>query len=196
MRVIVRELIETVILALLIFLMLHMSIGTRRVEGPSMDPTLVDGERVIVNKLNYLSFSPEGLIGLLPFVDSGDDEHLYAFDRPDTGDIVVFRAPADEDRDFVKRIIGVPGETVEIKDGVVFVDGIELQEPYVARRDRGNMAPVTVPADTYFMLGDNRRASNDSRIFGVVPIENIHGRAWISFWPLDRLNALSVLPLP
>jgi signal peptidase I len=195
MRVIVRELIETVILALLIFLLLHMSIGNRRVDGPSMEPTLVNGERVIVNKLNYLSFRSNGLAGLLPFVHS-DDEELFAFDGPGRGDIIVFRYPPNESRDFVKRVIGVPGDEIEIRQGVVFIDGEELDEPYVANHDRGNMVAVAVQAGNYFVLGDNRRASQDSRVFGVVPFENIIGRVWISFWPLDRLQTLRVLPLP
>jgi signal peptidase I len=186
MRVIVRELIETVILSLLIFLLLHMSIGNRRVDGPSMEPTLVNGERVVVNKLNYLSFRSDGLAGLLPFVHP-DDEELFAFDGPERGDIIVFRYSLNESRDFVKRIIGVPGDEIEIRQGVVFIDDEELDEPYVANHDRSNMVAVAVPAGTYFVLGDNRRASQDSRVFGVVPFENIIGRVWISFWPLDRL---------
>jgi signal peptidase I len=196
MRVLVRELIETVILALLIFLTLHLSIGNRRVEGPSMQPTLVNGERVIVNKLVYLNFRPGGLAGLLPFVDSDDGEPLFAFHPPERGDIVVFRYPANERRDFVKRIVAVSGETVVIREGVVFVDGRELEEPYLTSRDRGNMSEVEVPTDSYFVLGDNRRASNDSRGFGAVPFDNIIGQAWISFWPIDRLQMLRALPLP
>ena len=196
MRAVLRELCETTLLALLIFMLLHVSIGNRRVDGPSMNPTLEHGQRVIVNKLSYLSFAPDGPVGRLPFVDTGDEERLYAFESPRTGDVVVFRSLYEDDRDLVKRVIGVPGETVEIGRGVVFVDGVELDEPYVIGRDRWDMPPLTVPAGAYFVLGDNRQASNDSRSFGVVPIENIVGRAWLSVWPPDQLGILRVLPLP
>ena len=196
MRAVLRELFETTLLALLIFLLLHVSIGNRRVDGPSMNPTLVHGQRVIVNKLSYMSFSPDGPIGRLPFVDAGDEERLYPFDPPAKGDVVVFRSLYEDDRDLVKRVIAVPGETVEIRDGAVFVDGVELDEPYAIGLDRWDMQPLTVSEGAYFVLGDNRQASNDSRNFGVVPMENIVGRAWLSVWPLDRLDILRVLPLP
>ena len=196
MRVVVRELFETTLLALLIFLLLHVSIGNRRVDGPSMNPTLVHGQRVIVNKLSYLSFSADGPIGRLPFVDAGGDVRLYAFEPPGKGDVVVFRSLYEADRDLVKRVIAVPGETVEIRDGSVFVDGVELDEPYAIGRDRWDMRPLTVPDGAYFVLGDNRQASNDSRSFGVVPVEHIIGKAWLSVWPPDKFEILRVLPLP
>ena len=196
MRVVLRELFETTLMALFIFLMLHVSIGNRQVDGPSMNPTLVQGQRVIVNKLSYLSFRSDGPIGRLPFVDAGDEDRVYAFEPPAKGDVVVFRSLYEEDRDLVKRVIAVPGETVEIKDGSVFVDGVELDEPYAIGRDRWDMQPVMVPDGAYFVLGDNRQASNDSRSFGVVPIEHIVGRAWISVWPPDKLDLLRVLWLP
>ena len=196
MRVLVRELIETVILALLIFLLLHLSIGNRRVEGPSMEPTLADGEYVIVNKLVYLNLHPGELARLIPFLDIGDDEQIFAFHPPRRGDIIVFRYPTNEARDFVKRVVAVPGETVELKQGRLFVNGVEVDEPYITRRDVGSTAESTVPRNSYFVLGDNRRSSEDSRFFGAVPFENIIGMAWISIWPLDRLQALRALPLP
>ena len=196
MRALVRELFETTLLALLIFLLLHVSIGNRRVDGPSMNPTLTHGQRVIVNKLRYLSFSSDGPVARLPFVDFGDQERLYAFEPPERGDVVVFHSLYEDDRDLVKRVIAVPGETVEIKRGVVFVDGVELDEPYIIGPERGDMPPLPVPDGAYFVLGDNRQASNDSRSFGVVPIENIVGRAWLSVWPPDDIGILRVLPLP
>ena len=196
MRALIRELFETTLLALLIFLLLHVSIGNRRVDGPSMNPTLTHGQRVIVNKLRYLSFSSDGPVARLPFVDFGDQQRLYAFEPPERGDVVVFHSLYGDDRDLVKRVIAVPGETVEIKRGVVFVNGVELDEPYVVGRDRWDMPSLSVPDGAYFVLGDNRQASNDSRSFGVVPIANIVGRAWLSVWPPDDIGILRVLPLP
>ena len=196
MRAVLRELFETTLLALLIFLLLHVSIGNRRVDGPSMNPTLVHGERVIVNKLSYLSFRSDGPVGRLPVVDFEDEDRLYAFEPPERGDVVVFRSLYEDDRDLVKRVIAVPGETVEIRQGVVFVDGVELDEPYIIGPERGDMPPLSVPDGAYFVLGDNRQASNDSRSFGVVPIENIVGQAWITVWPPNAFGILRVLPLP
>lgn len=196
MRVIARELIETIILALFIFLLLHLAIGNRRVEGPSMEPTLANGERVIVNKLTYLHFDPLGNSSFLPFVASDNADKLFTIDSPERGDIVVFRHPPQASRDFVKRIIGMPGDTIEMKQGVVFINGSKLHEPYVAKADLESMESRTVPANSYFVLGDNRRASNDSRVFGTVPLENIIGRAWIRFWPLDRFKTMNISNLP
>ncbi len=93
-------------------------------------------------------------------------------------------------------MIGVPGDVVEIRRGQVFVNGEALDEPYVTHPDRGSLPPRTIPASSFFVLGDNRRASNDSRDWGPVPAENIIGRAWVSYWPLDRLNTLIAFALP
>jgi len=193
MRTLIRELFETIILALLIFLVLHLSVQNYRVQGPSMQPTLTEGEYVIVNKLVYLRLDPTELASLLPFFDhdTETDGSVFPFHPPQQGEVVIFQFPRDPTRDFVKRVIGVPGDTVEIKNGEVSVNGIPLDEPYITQGDSTTMAPVTVQADEYFVLGDNRRASNDSRDWGPVPVENLIGRAWVSFWPLNRWHALT-----
>ena len=190
MRVIIRELFETVILALLIFMALHTSVQNFRVQGPSMRPTLEAGEHVMVNKLVYLSFQAQDIARLVPFLDLGDERNMFPFHEPRRGEVVIFEFPEDVTRDFVKRIVAVSGETVEIKQGRVFVDGVEIDEPYLTRRDRGNYGPTTVPDGNYFVLGDNRPASHDSRHWGTVPTDKLVGRAWVSFWPLDRWHAL------
>ena len=196
MRLVIRELFETAILALLIFLALQFSIRNYRVEGPSMRPTLDEGEYVIVNKLVYLRLQPQDLAAIIPFVDVDEAEAMFPFHPPERGEIIIFRFPKNPARDFVKRVIGVPGETVEIRQGAVFVDGTPLDEPYITARDSGSMSAVHLANDSYFVLGDNRRASNDSRDWGAVPGENIIGRAWISFWPLDRVHALQAFTWP
>ena len=168
MRTIIRELFETVILAMLIYLALQFSVQNYRVQGSSMRPTLEEGEYVLVNKLVYaLPFHP-----------------------PERGEIIIFRFPGDLSRDFVKRVVGRPGDTVEIRQGRVYVNGEPQDEPYVTRLGSSTKRTLTVPEDTYYVLGDNRRASNDSRDWGPVPAENIIGRAWVSFWPLNRWHAL------
>ena len=190
MRALIRELIETAILALLIFLGLQFSIQNYRVEGSSMVSTLEEDQHVLVNKLVYLRFDPQDLAALLPFVDIDREELMYPFHRSHRGEVIVFHFPLDTSRDFVKRVIGTPGETVEIREGQVLIDGVPLQEPYITRRDNRSMAAIEVPADSYFVLGDNRPGSNDSRDWGPVRFDLIIGRAWLSYWPLDRFQTL------
>ena len=186
MRAVIRELFETIILALLIFLGFHLSIGNYRVEGSSMVPSLEEGEYVIVNKLVYA----RPPVDLLPFV--GEVEDPYLFHGPRRGEVIIFEFPRDLERDFVKRVVGLPGDTVEIQRGQVIVNGIPLNEPYITQRGNGSHPKTTVPEGSYFVLGDNRRASNDSRDWGPVSESRIIGRAWVSFWPLNRWQAIDV----
>ena len=197
-RALVRESFETVILALLVFMALHLSIQNYKVEGPSMEPTLNQNEYLIVNKLVYLRINPGEVFDALPFYEwEGEADDRYVFHAPRRGEVVVFRSPRDPDRDFVKRVIGLPGDTVWIEKGTVHVKSdaehtneYVLDEPYVTQRDHTDMAPVEVGPGTVFVLGDNRGSSNDSRSWGPVPEENLIGRAWVRFWPLDHLGAL------
>lgn len=191
MRAVVRELIETVILALLIFLALQFSVQNFRVEGSSMQPTLEEGQYILVNKLLYLRFDPQNVLKFLPFIDSERTNFLFPISSPERGEVIIFHFPRDPSRDFVKRVIGEPGDTVEIKRGAVFVNGVELDEDYIDRPDRGSMAPFDVGENEYFVLGDNRRASNDSRDWGTVPAELVIGKAWVNYWPLEQAGILS-----
>ena len=131
MRALIRELIETAILALLIFIALQASVQNFRVEGSSMEPTLKDSQYLLVNKLVYLNLSPGDLRRLLPFNTVDRSETLFAFHPPRRGEIIIFHFPRDETRDFVKRVIGVAGDEVEIRRGAVFVNGRSLDEPYI-----------------------------------------------------------------
>ena len=194
MRALIRELFETVILALLIFLVLHISVQNFQVQGPSMQPTLNEGAYVLVNKLVYLRFQPKELIGLLPFVDVEEEDSVFAFHAPRRGEVIIFRYPRDITRDFVKRVVGVPGDTVELKQGQLYVNDVLIDEPYITSPDSRNVERLLVPENAYYVLGDNRRVSNDSRDWGPVPTDNIVGRAWVSFWPLDRWQALGIRP--
>ncbi len=192
MRLLIREIIETVILALLIFLGLQFSIQNFRVEGSSMQPTLEEGQYIIVNKLAYLRVASGHVNTLLPFVDIEREEALFPIHAPSRGEVAIFHYPKDPTKDFVKRVIGVPSDVVEIRDGQVYVNGEALEEPYITHPDQSSMATQTVPPGSFFVLGDNRRHSDDSRDWGTVPAENFIGRARISYWPLDRLNTLLV----
>ena len=191
MRIVIRELFETVILALLIFLGLQLSMGNYRVEGSSMLPNLTEGDYVIVNKLVYMRLDPRDLVSMIPFVEVGDDSDVFPFHAPRRGEVVIFKFPNNPERDFVKRVIGVPGDTVEIKSGSVIVNSIPLAEPYVTRRDTGNMGRITVPEHGYFVLGDNRNNSFDSHSWGMLERSEVIGRAELVYWPLTRVGRIS-----
>jgi len=153
-----RELLEAVLPALVIVLVVNVFLAqATRVEGQSMDPSLHDNQRIIIEKLTY------------------------RFRPPARGEIVVLRRPQRDP--LIKRVIGLPGEKVAIRNGRVYVDGESLDEPYLSELTGGLMAPEIVPEGHVFVLGDNRDSSNDSRAFGMVPFEDIMGRAWVRYWP-------------
>ncbi|MPZ24041.1 MAG: signal peptidase I [Dehalococcoidia bacterium] len=185
----VRELIETIVLALFIFLLVRSSLQNFKVEGFSMDPTLENGEFILVNKLIYQKVDLGPLDSLLPFVDFEDDSR-FILRAPRRGDIVVFEPNGEPGRDFIKRVIGEPGDVLEIRRGQVFINGERLDEPYLVTQGRGNNTPVTVPTGHYFVLGDNRNNSTDSRspTIGFVSLESIVGQASLVYWPVDRVG--------
>jgi signal peptidase I len=129
---------------------------------------------------------------MVPTLDPGDRvlvaRFLYHFATPARGDIVVFRYPLDTHIVFIKRVIGRPGDTLSLRDGYVYVNGIRQNEPYVAKVDGKPSPPYTVPAGTYFMMGDNRLDSDDSRVWGPVPARDLIGRAFLIYWPVTRIG--------
>jgi signal peptidase I len=177
------ELVQTLVLAVLIFLAVRAMAQNFRVEGSSMEPGLHHGEYLLVNKAVYFKINLATLDKYLPFIDPGDEPERYIFHGPKRGEVVVFRFPEDPGRDFIKRVIGVPGDTVRIQDGRVFVNGVELDEPYTNTEGRTDYREQVVPPHQYFVLGDNRPNSSDSRSWGFVPEENIIGRAMFTYWP-------------
>ena len=187
---IVREVVETLLLAALVFLAVRASVQHYRVDGTSMYPTLEDGEFLLVNSLVYTRVDVEALARYVPGWDPGPPARRHLFHAPKRGDIVVFHHPSGVHRDLVKRVIGLPGETVEIRGGVVYIDGRRLIEPYLAGGavPLGDMAPVVVPPDSYFVLGDNRNHSQDSRVFGPIPIDDIVGKAFLTWWPREKFG--------
>jgi signal peptidase I len=192
MKDFLRDLLETIALALLVFLALQASVRNYRVELSSMESTLLPKDRLVVNKLVYFHLNTETIDRLIPFVDIWqDNKTLFPFHPPNRTDIIVFRFPNDPSRDFVKRVIGLPGETVSMKRGEVFIDGNKLDKPYLAEKDGDNLAPTLVPPDSYFVMGDNRYGSSDSRHWGPVPLDNIVGKVQLRYWPFSEFSLLT-----
>jgi signal peptidase I len=186
-----RDLIETIILALLIFVGVRAMVQNFRVEGSSMEGSLHNGQYILVNKAAYFEVDLS-VFNFLPFFDAGDHPVHYIFGGPRRGDVIVFKYPGEPDRDFIKRIIGVPGDTVEIKDdGLVYVNGHALAEPYELERPNNSYGPAVVPEGEYFVLGDNRNNSFDSRNWGFVPEKDIIGKAWVSYFPFSDFGFVS-----
>ena len=177
---VLRELLLTAVVSFAVFLAIHSSIENFRVDGSSMLPTLVDGQFLIANKLLYARLSREDT----------DPTSLFAFHPPRHGDIVIVVFPKDPTRDVVKRVIGLPGDVIEIDSGQVVRNGERLDEPYVVHRNIRTFDAVEVPAGSYYVLGDNRLVSSDSRHWGFVSDEHIIGRVWYSYWPSDRIEFL------
>lgn len=162
-----RDLSLSVLIAIIVILFLYQPV---KVEGTSMMPSLIDQERIFINKFIYR----------FGFADIG------------RGDTVVFWFPGDPTKSYIKRVIGVPGDTIEVDDGTVVVNGKALEESYVPAdyRDHVSMGRRVVPPDQYFVLGDHRVSSNDSRAWGMVPRRYIYGKAVFVYWPLDRMGVL------
>ena len=186
-----REILEAVLLALLALVVLQGTVRNFRVEGSSMAPTLESGQYLVVDHVSYLKLDVERLSRIVPFWTVAQSDPQFAFDPPSRGEIIVFRYPADPSKDFVKRVVGLPGETVEVRSGTVYINGEALQEPYLQRPDSSNARLLTLREKEYYVIGDNRRNSNDSRVWGVVPEENIVGRVWLVYWPWEDIQVLS-----
>jgi signal peptidase I len=166
-RVWTRDLLIAIGLALVIIVFLYQPV---KVEGTSMAPLLSDQERIFINKF------------------------VYRFEAIHRGDVVVFWYPLDRSKSFIKRVIALPGEMVTIRQGVVTVNGTVVPEPYVPPQyeDLSDYGPTRVPADSYFVMGDHRISSNDSRVFGAVPSQFIYGRAVFAYWPVDHFGSLAM----
>ncbi len=165
----IREILESVIVAVLLaFIIRFFLFQPFYIPSGSMEPTLKKGDRIVVNKLTY------------------------RLGEPKRGDIIVFKYPVNPKRDFIKRLIGLPGETIEVKDSKVYIDGKVLEQPFLPKKFtyNSNFGPVKIPENEYFMMGDNRNNSEDSRYWGTLPDENIIGRAIFVYWPFDRTKKL------
>jgi signal peptidase I len=186
----IRELVETGLLALLVFLSVRASFQNFKVEGSSMWPTLENGEFLIVNKLVYSEVDMDKLSNFVPFVDAGSDPKRNVFHGPERGDIIVLKDPRNTETDLIKRVIGLPGETIEIVDGKVYINDHLLEEPYIKAIWHDTKPKVLIPPGEYFVMGDNRDNSLDSRSsqVGLVPQDLIIGKAMLSYWPREKFG--------
>lgn len=177
----IAEMLEVVALALVMFIAVRAVAQNFIVDGTSMAPTFENGELLIVNRLAYKSFD-------LSWIPGVDNSEWRPFGSPQTGDVVVFPFPQDPTRDFIKRVIGMPGQTVEIRDGLLYLDGVALDEDYIAEPLRDDIAPTVVPEGKVFVLGDNRNRSYDSQEWGMLDQSSIIGRADVRYWPFGRIG--------
>ncbi len=185
-----REITEAVLLALVVLLVLQTTVRNFKVEGSSMSPTLEGGQYLVVDQASFFKIDQERLSRAVPFWKASETEPEYAFDPPMRGEVIVFNFPLDPDKDFVKRVVGLPGETVEVQRGTVYINGRVLTEPYLDRKDNSSARRVTLGEAEYYVIGDNRRNSNDSRSWGQVPEDNIVGRVWLVYWPWDDIHVV------
>lgn len=166
------DIIETVVLALAIFVIVYLFlVQPHQVRGSSMYPNFHDGEYLLTDKLSY------------------------RLGEPDRGDVIVFKAPQNQEYDYIKRIIGLPGDKITIKDGQVYLNDQLNDEPYLPddfSTSGGNYwregTEIIIPEGEYLVLGDNRSHSSDSREWGTVPEENIIGKAWLRYWPFNKVG--------
>ena len=164
----IRDLAFSVLLAVILIVFIYQPV---KVEGTSMMPALTDQERIFINKFTYR-------------FGSGNIER---------GDLVVFWFPLDRSKSYIKRVIGLPGDNIQIDNGIVYVNGMRLDEPYVPTEYRDQQSlhrKESVPQDSYFVLGDHRSSSNDSRAWGTVERKYIYGKAVFVYWPLDKMGRL------
>jgi signal peptidase I len=159
MKNFIREALITIALALVIFFGARQTIQTYEVFQTSMEPNFFEGQRVVVNKA------------------------VYWFGEPQRGDVIIFKAPDGRNEEFIKRVIGLPGDTIKIDSGTIYINGVKLEEPYVKRSFSYSLPEEKVPDSSYFVLGDNRDVSNDSHRGWFMPGENLIGKAWLLTWP-------------
>lgn len=171
------DIVEVIVFAIAIFLFVYLLVlQPHKIKGDSMQPNFPDGEFLLADKVTY------------------------RLREPKRGDVVVFQAPVSPDEEYIKRIIAIPGERVAIREGKIYINDTLLTEPYLSKTlitNPGNFAKegqeILVPENYYFVLGDNRAASSDSRTWGFVPFKSINGRAWVVYWPPEKTGLVETV---
>ena len=163
---VLREVAETILLAAFLFLVINGLTARVRVDGPSMEPSYFNQDRIVVSRISYLL---------------GDIQR---------GDVIVFSAPVSPDEDYIKRIIGLPGDRIRVTGGYVYVNDVAIDEPYIKSPPLATMTEVVVPEESVFVMGDNRNVSSDSRSWGPLPVEDIIGKAVFVYWPFESMRLI------
>ncbi len=171
MKAFLREILLTIFLAVAVFFILQSVLQSFIIIGSSMEPTFQQGQRLLVSKI------------------------VYKLHQPERGDVIVFKPPQNEQADFIKRLIAIPGDRVEIRQGTVYINGTKLDESYINENPSYILSPIILEDDEYFVLGDNRNHSNDSHNGWTVPRQNIVGKAWLSIWPPDKWRVIVHHPI-
>jgi len=171
MKALLREIALTLILAIVIFLILQFTVQSFEIWGQCMEPNFYQGERLLVNKA------------------------VYHFTDPKRGDVIILHPPPEPSKSYIKRIIALPGDSIEVKEGAVYINGTKLDETYIKEPPAYTLTERTIPDNEYFVLGDNRNNSYDSYDWGPVSRENIIGKAWLSFWPIKDWGIVHHYPL-
>ncbi|MFB0559318.1 MAG: signal peptidase I [Dehalococcoidales bacterium] len=174
MRAFIREILVIIVLAIVIFVGLQFVVQDYIIREYCMEPCFQEGQRILVSKI------------------------IYRFHEPERGDVIVFQPPppySSEASPFIKRIIALPGDTVEIKEGSVYINGSQLDEPYIKEPPKYTFRQLKIPDDNYFVLGDNRNNANDSHTGWTVPRQNIIGKAWLKIWPPGEWGLVTHYPL-
>ena len=166
MRGYLREALIIIIVAVAIFIVSRTAIQSFVVVGVSMEPSFEEGQRLLINKA------------------------VYRFREPQRGDVIVFHPPTNQRTDYIKRIVALPGDTVEIRGEAVYINGSKLYEPYIEDPPNYTLGEKKIPANNYFVLGDNSASSRDSRYWGFVERKSLRGKAMVIYWPLNRLRKI------
>jgi signal peptidase I len=177
---VIREYAEAIVIAVILALFIRaFVVQAFKIPSGSMKPTLLVGDHILVNKFIY---------GIkIPFTN----KTLISLSRPKRGDVVVFKYPLDTKKDYIKGVIGLPGDRVELANKQLLINGQPVEDPHASYSILGNLrrfGPITVPADHLFVMGDNRDESSDSRVWGFVPLSYLKGKAFLIYWSWDRKN--------
>jgi signal peptidase I len=173
------EIIQILVLALLMVMVIRNFIHNYRIDGISMEPNFHDREFLIVNRFAYCP----GIHVEIPVVNLSLLDKTWCARTPNRGDVIIFRYPRDPSRDFIKRVIGLPGETVEVISGEVYINGELMPEPFGPNPGSYNAPPLTVGPDEVYVMGDNRNNSSDSHLWGPLKLDLIIGKALVAYWP-------------
>jgi signal peptidase I len=163
----VRDILITIVIAVVVFFGLQITVGAFEVYGTSMVPNILPADYILADKVSY------------------------NFRVPERGEVIILNSPQQQEKDLIKRVIGLPGETVEIKDSKVYINGTAINEPYIKEPVKYTFGKQQVPADSYFVLGDNRNVSADSHTGWFLAKKDIIGRAMIIYWPPNRIHIIS-----